>query len=176
MQMRRIPGRVVLFAGTLILLGAIGVRADRDGDHHRRVEVTFTKWVLNGGAGPLMLGVTGGDAEGVFAGEVLGNVRSARVPSVVNRLEVIYEVQAGDRSFTALLYGGQYKAGGVPLGGVAHFSGIVLGGWRAGSPVRAEWVAMQGPVSCPAPPEGAGALCFVGTITIERPDHDDDDR
>src|SRR5689334_3307148 len=84
MQMRRIPGRVVLFAGTLILLGAIGVRADRDGDHHRRVEVTFTKWVLNGGAGPFMLGVTGGDAEGVFAGEVLNNLRSARLPSVVN--------------------------------------------------------------------------------------------
>jgi len=30
-------------------------------------------------------------------------------------------------------------------------------------------------VNCPAPPAGAGAFCFVGTISIERAGHDDND-
>jgi hypothetical protein len=178
METSRFPGRIRLFVGAVALVSLMPVApagADGNGGGRQgRVEVTFTKWVLNGGFGPFMEGVTGGDIDGVFLGEVFENVKSARIPSLVNRLEVIYEVQAGDRSFTSLLQGGQYKPGGVPLGGTAQFDGFVLAGWRRGAQVHAEWTSMQGPVNCPSPPVGAGALCFVGTITIERPDHDDD--
>jgi hypothetical protein len=158
-----------------LVVQVVAVRAD-GGGRHGRVSVTFTKWVIGGG--PFMLGVTGGDIEGVFAGEVFANVASQRVPSRVNRLEVIYEVQADDasHSFTALIRGGQGKPNAVPPGSRAFLDGRVVLGWRTGAPVHAEWVAKPSPsVDCPAPPAGAGPVCFVGTITVERADHDDDD-
>ena len=170
-----VRSRVALFVSAIVLVVQISpVRAGGDQGKwgaNRRVEVTFTKWVLNGGAGPFMAGFTGGDIEGLFAGEVFENVPSKRVPSLVNRIEVIYEVQADNekRSFTALIQGGQYKPGGIALGSRASLDGFILNGWRTGAQVHVEWVAMQGQEDCgyPAPP-GAGLLCFVGTITIER--------
>jgi hypothetical protein len=171
-----VGSRVALFVSAIVLLLEISPALAAEGDHGGRVEVTFTKWVLSGGAGPFMAGFTGGDVEGAFLGEVFANVPSLRIPSRVNRLEVIYEIQADDenRSFTALLRGGQGKPEGIPLGSRAFLDGRILLGWRTGAQVHAEWVAMEGPVNCPSPPAGAGPRCFVGTITIERPDHDDD--
>jgi hypothetical protein len=169
METLRMPWRVALFVSAILLVvyvSAVGARGDQD-DPQGRVDISFTKWVLNGGAGPFMAGFTGGDVEGAFAGEVFENVPSKRVPSLVSRLEVIYEVQAGDQSFTALLQGGQSKPEAVGLGSTARLDGFILAGWRTGSRVHVEWVAMQGPANCPSPPAGAGALCFVGTITID---------
>jgi hypothetical protein len=83
--------RIALFVSAIVLVvyvSAVGARGDQ-GDPQGRVDISFTKWVLNGGAGPFMAGFTGGDVEGAFAGEVFENVPSKRVPSLVSRLEVI---------------------------------------------------------------------------------------
>jgi hypothetical protein len=181
MQPFRNPGRVALFVGAVVLsLQTSPIRAGGGHGHggdnrHGRVEVTFTKWVLGLGPNPtFMLGITGGDAEGTFVGELFPFTQAVSAnPSLlqpVSRNEVIYEVQANDpsRSFTALLRGGSAL-------GHAQLDGRVLAGWRIGSEVHVEWDRLTGPVNCPSPPAGAGPNCFVGTITIERAGHDDDD-
>ena len=173
MEKLRILSRVALFVSAIVLVVQVSaVRADGGGNHHGRVEVTFTKWVLNGGVGPFMAGVTGGDIEGVFVGELFANVARTNpaIPSL-SRLEVIYGVQADnpDRSFFSLVRGGQSL-------GKAQLDGRILTGWRTGASVHVEWVRFPSPsVDCPSPPAGAGAFCFVGTITIERSDDHDDD-
>ena len=135
-------------------------------DDHKRVEVTFTKWVLSLGPNPTFFkGVAGGDVEGAFVGERLVSVARTNpaIPSLSN-LEVIYGVQADDpdRSFTALVRGGASL-------GKAQFDGRILNGWRIGAQVHVEWVQFPSPsVDCPSPPDFAGPSCFVGTITIER--------
>lgn len=178
MDSLRIPGRVALLVGAIVLVPQQWSAVRADGANGRgRVEITFTKWVLNGGLGPFMEGRTGGDVEGTFLGEVFANVPSQRVPPLVNRLEVIYAVQADDEShsFTSVIRGGQGKPTGVGLGSRAFLDGRIVLGWRKGAQVHVEWVAMTGPADCPSPPAGAGALCFVGTITIERAEHHDGD-
>ena len=95
-----------------------------------------------------------------FSGEVLETKRSAN--RLVVRIEAIYEVQAGDRSFTALIQGGQSNPGGIPLGGTGLLEGMVLTGWRTGAPVHVEYVVKD---NCAGAPAGR---CFEGTITIER--------
>ena len=178
MEKLRILSRIALFASALafvIQIAPVKARGDEDkgeGNRHRRVEITFTKWVLNGGAGPFMAGLTGGDVEGAFVGEVFVNVARTNpdIPSL-NNIEVIYGVQADDpdRSFFSLIRGGSSL-------GKAQFDGRILAGWRIGAPVHAEWVSFPSPsADCPSPPPGAGTRCFVGTITIERADDDDDD-
>jgi hypothetical protein len=115
-----------------------------------------------------MAGSTGGDIEGDFLGEIFENVASKRVPSLLSRLEVVYEVQADNpnRSFTALIQGGAFQ-------GKALLDGVIVGGWRKGAHIHADWIATP-QASCPAAPAGAGPFCFVGTMTIERLDDDDD--
>ena len=125
--------------------------------HHSRVEVTFTKWIT---AFPLMAGFTGGDVAGDFVGEVLDRKVSANL--LVTRLVAIYEVQAGNHSFTALIQGGQNNPGGIALGGKALLDGFILTGWRTGARVHVEYVVME---NCDGAPAGR---CFEGTITIER--------
>jgi hypothetical protein len=175
MKRLRIVSRAALFVSAIVLALQISPARAGGGQEtsggNRPAEVTFTKWVLNGG--PFMAGVTGGDIEGAFVGEVFANVPSTRIPSLVSRIEVIYEVQAENehRSFTALIRGGQGKPGGIGLGSKAFLDGRILIGWRTGAQVHVEWVAKQGEEDCPSPPAGAGALCFVGTMTIERAEH-----
>lgn len=75
----------------------------------------------------------------------------------------MYEVVDGDRSFTALIRGGQNAAG------AAQFEGVILSGWRTGAPVHVEYqryLAVAGTQSC----EGApfNKTCFVGTIHVGR--------
>ena len=166
-----IPSRIALFVSAILLVLQISpARAGSDQEEpgpQGRVDLTFTVWVVNGG--PFKVGFTGGDIEGDLVGEIFENVPSKRVPSLASRLEVIYEVQAGEQSFTALLQGGQSKPAGVPLGSTARLDGFILAGWRTGSLVHVEWVAMSSPsADCGyAAPAGAGPFCFVGTMTVD---------
>ena len=172
MKTNGVRSRVAWLVSAIVLVLQISpARAGGDdgkgGDrHHRRVEVTFTKWVLTLGPNPgFFKGFTGGDVDGVFVGETFVNMARANpdIPSLSN-LEVIYGVQADDpnRSFTALIRGGASQ-------GKAQLDGRILAGWRIGAQVHVEWVRFPSPsVDCPSPPDFAGAFCFVGTITIER--------
>jgi hypothetical protein len=157
-----------------------------DDRNDRPIEVTFTKWV---GTYPALEGFTGGDVPGVFIGEVLERQVSQRladeqrldvcyapVPTAVPpscgriiRLEAMYEVKAGNRSFTALIRGGE--SGDT---GAAHLDGVILFGWRTGERVHVEFQARLAPSptesGCVGAP--AGKSCFQGTITIS-PDSED---
>ena len=125
------------------------------------VEVTFTKWITTY---PLMEGVTGGDIHGLFVGEVLQRQVSVNPNlNAVVRLEAIYEVQDGGRSFTALIRGGTDA-----VSGAAFLEGVVLAGWRVGAPVHAQFQTLPG--GCAGAP--AGAACFEGTIRIGRAPRD----
>ena len=124
--------------------------------HRAPVEITFTKWITTG---THMAGFTGGDVVGVFAGEVLQRQVSTN-PDVnpIIRLEAIYEVQAGDHSFTALIRGGTNGETGAAL-----LDGVILAGWRTGAQVH---VAFQTMTNCAGAPDGR--TCFEGTIHIDR--------
>jgi hypothetical protein len=132
--------------------------AEGKNDDHRRVEVTFTKWITTF---PLLEGVAGGAVTGVFAGEVL-NATTTTNPSITSiiGLEAVYEVQAGRRSFTALIRGGQNNSKGT-----AVLDGTILSGWRTGARVHVEFDVIS---SCAGNPAGP---CFQGTIRI-LPDSD----
>ena len=139
-----------------------------DDKHHRRVEVTFTKWITTY---PLMAGITGGDVAGDFVGEVFQ--RQVSLNGRIIRLEAMYEVQAGDHSFTALIRGGtgETKSGEpASVSGAALLDGVILAGWRTGARVHVEFQTMPAPSptesGCAGAP--AGKTCFQGTIRIER--------
>ena len=123
------------------------------------VEITFTKWVTTF---PLMEGFTGGDVAGDFVGEALQ--RQVTVNQNLNgiiRLEAVYDVQAGDRSFTALIRGGTNA-----VTGAAILDGVVLAGWRTGAQVHVEFDTIPGTTGCVGAP--LGVTCFEGTIHIGR--------
>ena len=152
-----------------------GTQRERKGDRGP-VEITFTKWVtMVLRTDPdydvtrrfLMAGFTGGDVPGDFVGEVLQ--RQVSNDGCIIRLEAVYEVQAGDRSFTALIRGGtgETKSGEpTSVSGAALLDGVILVGWRTGAKVH---VAFQTTTNCPRAPAGT---CFQGTITIS-PDSED---
>ena len=125
-------------------------------NNSRPVRITFTKWIAGY---PLMKGDTGGDIAGVFVGEVL-QLQDSTNPDLnpIRRLEAIYEVQGGDRSFTALIRGGANR-----VTGAAVLDGVVLAGWRTGAPVHVEFDTIDGCFGAPA-----GDPCFVGTIDVGR--------
>jgi hypothetical protein len=125
------------------------------------VEITFTKWITTS---PLMEGFTGGDVPGVFVGEVFQ--RQVSRDGRIIRLEAVYEVQAGDHSFTALIRGGtgETKSGEpASVTGAALLDGVILAGWRTGAQVH---VAFQTMTNCAGAPDAR--TCFEGTIRIER--------
>jgi hypothetical protein len=76
-------------------------------------------------------------------------------------LDALYEVQAGDHSFTALIQGGQNNVTRKAL-----LDGVILDGWRTGARVHVEYTVISGCAGMPAGP------CFEGTIRILR-DSDD---
>jgi hypothetical protein len=123
---------------------------DKAGDKHgKSIEVTFTKWITTY---PLMAGFTGGDAVGDYAGEVFQ--RQVSQDGRIVRLEAIYEVRAGNRSFTALIRGGSNSEGNAIL------DGVVLAGWRTGAQVHVTFKTI-------APCQyGTQNVCFQGTITV----------
>jgi hypothetical protein len=138
--------------------------------HQQPVDITFTKWVTTF---PLMEGITGGDVPGEFVGEVLERQVSQRQAETcyqpapncgrVIRLEAFYEVQAGDRSFVALIRGG--SSGDT---GAAQLDGTILFGWRTGARVHVEFQTMIPASSTDSACVGApaGKNCFQGTIHV----------
>jgi hypothetical protein len=144
--------------------------------HHQPVHITFTKWVTTS---PLMEGITGGDVPGDFVGEVLQRQVSQRQAETcylpapncgrVTRLEALYEVQAGNRSFVALIRGG--TSGDT---GAAQLDGAILFGWRTGARVHVEFQTMRpaSPTDSACVGAPAGIVCFQGTIHVERAPED----
>jgi hypothetical protein len=125
-----------------------------------------------------MEGFTGGDVPGDFVGEVLERQVSQRQadecyapPSCgrIIRLEAMYEVRAGNHSFTALIRGGTSGDTGAAL-----LDGVILFGWRTGARVHVEFQTMPAPSPTESGCAGApdGKTCFQGTITIS-PDSED---
>jgi hypothetical protein len=139
--------------------------------NHRTLTITFTKWITEVVAPDpvnaiprrfLMAGKTGGDVDGDFAGEVLN--RQESLNRRVIWLEAMYEVQAGDHSFVALIRGGTGETtAGEPaaVSGAALLDGVILSGWRTGARVH---VAFQTTSDCDGAP--SSGTCFQGTITV----------
>ena len=132
------------------------------------VEITFTKWITTF---PLMEGFWGDDLANKFVGEIFQRQVSQTqadncylpAPNCgrIIRLEALYEVQNGDRSFTALIRGGTSGDTGAAL-----LDGTILFGWRVGAPVHVEFQTIPGATGCVGAP--LGATCFQGTIHIGR--------
>jgi hypothetical protein len=145
------------------------------------VEVTFTKWrtaVLPQPGAPTRLlfkGFVGGDlGAGDFVAEVLNRpvstpctaldppctpaVTPPTITGSIAALHVIYEVQVGKRSFTALIQGGSTSLGG-------RLEGVIVSGWRVGAHVR---VAFDTLSSCTDRDGVAHGPCFDGTIHVGR--------
>ena len=131
-----------------------------------RVVVTFTKWItavvppVPAEALPgrfLMAGIVGGDVAGTFAGEVIDRKVSTTgtITAQIVALDALYEVLAGDHSFTALIQGGQNNVTHKAL-----LRGVILNGCRTGARVHVEYTVISGCAGKPAGP------CFQGTITI----------
>ena len=134
--------------------------AARNG-HRGPIRITYTKWITTY---PLMEGFTGGDVRGLFVGEVLQ--RQVSLDGRIIRLEAIYEVRSGNRSFTALMGGGtgQTKIGEpASVSGAALLEGVILTGWRTGARVHVEFQTMTNCVGAPDP-----RTCFEGTIHVDR--------
>ncbi|HXD17230.1 MAG TPA: hypothetical protein VN654_09445 [Vicinamibacterales bacterium] len=160
MNTNRVQRRVACFVGAVALLIQISPAAAEDHrDHNSPVAIAFTKWVTTF---PLMEGFWGGDLANKFVGEIFQ--RQVSVNPALNgiiRLEAIYEVQDGDRSFTALIRGGTNN-----VTGAAQLDGVVLAGWRTGARVHVEFDTIAGTTGCFGAP--AGKTCFVGTIHVGR--------
>jgi hypothetical protein len=154
-QGARVPG------GVTPALEAAGTRS------HRPVEITFTKWVNVVDGFNLLEGFTGGDIVGEFMGESLQSQRSYN--GEIQRIEATYGVQAGDRSFTALIRGGR-----TTNPGDAILDGVILAGWRTGAPVHVEFRVVPAPSPTESGCEGApaGKTCFQGTIQVGRAPRD----
>jgi len=159
------PGLAIAFVATIFMggavrgIGATGRLFDEGGGDGP--QVTFTKWVLDGG--PKMAGFTGGDAVGTFTGEILSSKTTTTSPFVnfIFSIEAVYDIHAGSHSFTALIKGGENADG------KAFLDGRVLNGWHVGSSVH---VTFQAKTNCPGAPAG---LCFEGVIHIAaEADHD----
>jgi hypothetical protein len=110
-----------------------------------------------------LVGFAGDGLEGSFVGEVLW--RQASVNGHVVGLEAMYEVVDGDRSFTALIRGGQNASG------AAQFDGVILAGWRAGARVQVVYQRHLGSEGgCVGAP--VGKTCFEGIIHVGRAPRD----
>jgi hypothetical protein len=167
MRIVRRHSRVACFAGAMALLVQISPALASDHDQ-RPVEITFTKWIVTAPPPPapqppfgLLEGFAGEGLVGSFVGEVLW--RQASLNGHVVGLEAMYEVVDGDRSFTALIRGGQNAAG------AAHFDGVILAGWRAGARVQVVYqrhLAIAGVPSCAGAP--VNKTCFEGIIYVGR--------
>jgi hypothetical protein len=161
--------RVACFVGAMVLLFLFApAMAAKPDDQNRPVDVTFTKWGVAAPPLPapqppfgLLAGFADDGPVGSYVGEVLW--RQASLNGHVVGLTAMYEVVDGDRSFTALIRGGQNAAG------AAHFDGVILAGWRAGARVQVvyqRYLAIVGMPSCEGAPDNR--TCFVGTIHVDR--------
>ena len=175
MRTTRIHNHVAVFCCAIALLLQISpamAGGQNDNDHHNRpVEIAFTKWGAPPPAVPptpffgLFEGFSGDGLVGSFVAEVLW--RQASVNGHAVGLEAMYEVVDGDRSFTALIRGGQNAAG------LGLLDGVILAGWRTGARVHVEfqrYLAIPGASSCDGAPLNRN--CFVGTIHVGRAPRD----
>ena len=169
MRTNRIHNRVAIFCCAIALLLQISpARAQDQRNNDQKngpVDITFTKWGAPPPANPptpffgLFEGFSDDGLVGSFVAEVLW--RQASVNGHVLGLEALYEVVDGDRSFSALIRGGQSAAG------LGLLDGVVLAGWRTGAPVHVEFQRyLANPVapSCDGAPVNKN--CFVGTIHV----------
>ena len=164
MSTSRTRRRIASLAGAIVMLLPVSLAmAQGRGDHNRPIEVAFTKWVTTY---PLMEGFWGGDPANKYVGEILQRQVSTNpaLNSIV-RLEAIYQIHAGDHSFTALIRGGTNN-----VTGAAQLDGVVLAGWRTGAQVHVEFDTVPGTTGCAGAP--AGLTCFKGTIRVERAPRD----
>jgi hypothetical protein len=170
MRTVRRHSRVACFAGAVALLVQISPALAADQDHaNRPVDITFTKWGVTAPPPPapqppfgLFEGFSGDGLPGSLVAEVLW--RQASLNGHVIGLEAMYEVVDGERSFTALIRGGQNAAGAALL------EGVILAGWRSGARVQVvfqRYGAIAGMPSCEGAP--VNKTCFEGTIYVGRP-------
>jgi hypothetical protein len=139
----------------------------------RTTVLTFTKWVTTVvppvaaeaiASRFLMAGIVGGDVVGRFVGEVIDRRVSTTgtVTAQIVALDALYEIQAGDRSFTALVHGGQNNGTRKAI-----LDGIVVDGWRTGAAVHVNYDVVS---SCAGKPAGP---CFEGTIRVSGTDDEE---
>ena len=163
-----IHARAALFAGAVALVMPLSPAqaADRD-DHNRPVDITFTKWLGPPPAVPptpffgLFEGFSGAGGLGSFNAEVLW--RQASVNGHAVGLTAMYEVVDEDRSFTAVIRGGQNAAG------LGLLDGVIIAGWRTGARVEVvfqRYLAKATAPSCEGAP--VNKTCFVGTMRVGR--------
>jgi hypothetical protein len=168
MRTVRLHSRVACFLGAVALLIQIAPAMATADDPNRPVDITFTKWGVAAPPLPapqppfgLLEGFVDDLPVGSYAAEVLW--RQASLNGHVVGLEAMYEVVDGDRSFTALIRGGQNAAG------AGNLEGVILAGWRTGARVQVvfqRYAAIAGMPSCEGAPPSK--TCFVGTIHVER--------
>ena len=123
------------------------------------VEVTFTKWIT---AFPALAGVTGGDANGTFAGTVL-SIDPFDNGTIVD-LEARYEVIADNpaHSFVAHIEGKQNNQTQK-----AVLNGTVIAGWLVGAQVHVTFdVIVPAPGTSCVPAAPVNSPCFQGTIRV----------
>jgi hypothetical protein len=158
MKNMRIHSRVAAFASAIALSLLISpVLAGGKHDNNRPVDITFTKWITTS---PAMAGFVGGDVSGVFVGHIFH--RDVSPNGHVVRLEAMYEVQDGDRTFAALIRGGSNPAG------LGLLDGFILDGWRTGAPVHVEFQRTStADGGCVGAPDTV-TVCLEGTIHVGR--------
>ena len=177
MKTTRIATRLAFLLSLVLLtlqtspIAAAG--AQGQSENHQTFEVTFMKWSIGVTPAPVppfppadpgqtivrFTGIAGGDAPGTFSAEVL--YRKTTTDGSINQLWPVYKVSSGNRSFTALIQGGQNAAG------LGQLEGVILDGWRLGARVR---VRFQRTTDC----DGMAATCFKGTMRILRDDPEDE--
>ena len=159
--------RVASLVGAVALLIQISPAMATADDHNRPVDITFTKWGAPALAVPptpffgLFEGFSGENPVGSFVSEVLW--RQASVNGHAVGLTAMYEVVDGDRSFTAVIQGGQSAAG------LGLLDGVIIAGWRTGARVEVvfqRYLANATMPSCEGAPVNKN--CFVGNIHVGR--------
>ena len=164
MEAIRIHSRVAALASAIavLVLTSPATAGDRR-DNDRPVKVAFTKWSTTF---PAQAGFVKGDPNLAFVGHVFEALVSAN--GHVTRLEAMYEIHDGARSFTALVTGGMSAAG------LGLLEGVILDGWRTGARVQVMFLAALAPSptesGCAGAP--AGKTCFEGTLLIGRAPRD----
>jgi hypothetical protein len=151
----------VAVVATLLLSSAVFAAGDQgdpvaqSGDGGNSVVLPFTKWITADPGFPITAGTVSGEAAGPISGEIL--VRQLTASKDIMRLEAVYEIQAGDHSFKALLQGGQNNLAGTGL-----LDGTILGGWHTGARVHVDYHI----VSPCGQANAFNDTCFAGTISI----------
>ena len=146
MSIIRRHNRLAAASAIAVLFVIPPVIAGPQSDKNKSVEIAFTKWVTTS---PPWQGSPNGDANVAFVGHIFERLVSADGHLV--RLEAMYEVQDGDRSFTALLTGASSATGlglldGVILKRLAHWRQGACG-VSGGQPALTHGIGLRGGTS-----------------------------